>query len=150
MTFKCGPDDAQDPESGPGGNEFPRIPSGATGKPYDWSLEADDRRPLLALSADAMAVRTDAETAARFKSAVERTAAFFVVVSRNNGYEGRNPAVITEDLTCGTVAGMLGLDIDMLAAVLVEMRDRGLIDAGSSGNLEIRDIDALDRLSDGL
>ncbi len=128
---------------------FPVIPSGASGKPYHWALASADSRPLIALPAEAMSVRTDAETAAIFKSAIERTAAFFVVVSRNNGYEGRDPAIIYDEMTCGTVAGMLGIDIDMLAAVLVEMKGRGLVDASDTGSLQLRDIEALDRLSDG-
>jgi CRP/FNR family transcriptional regulator, anaerobic regulatory protein len=128
--------------------DFPVIPSAASGKPYDWSLPQPDTHPLIALPPEAMAERTDADTAAIFNSAVERTAAFFVVVSRNNGYEGRDPAVITEDLHCGLVAGMLGIDIDMLAGVLVELKSRGLVDASTTGGLELRNIDALDQLSE--
>lgn len=130
-------------------NDFPVVPSVASGKPYDWSLPGAEDHPLVALSPEAMAERADAPTAALFKSAVERTAAFFIVVSRNNVYEGRDPAIITEDLHCGLVAGMLGIDIDMLAGVLIDLKSRGLVDPSPTGGLQLRDIQALDDLSEG-
>jgi CRP/FNR family transcriptional regulator, anaerobic regulatory protein len=81
--------------------------------------------------------------------AVERTAALLIVLSRNNGYEGRDPNVIADDLHCGLVADMLGIGIDTLAGVLVDLERRELIEWTKDGGLRLRDIPALDLLSEG-
>lgn len=128
-------------------NDFPTVPSIATGKPYDWELPGGEVR-VVALPPDAMAERADSETAAALQAAVVRAAALFTVISRTNGYEGRDPALVTDDLDCGLVAGLLGIDIDMLARVLVALRAKGLVSPHESGGLLLRDIAALDRLSD--
>ena len=134
----------------PAATAFPSIPSVASGKPYDWSLPSPEGAPLLALSREAMAERTDESTAAIFRSAVVRVAALLTVLSNNNGYEGRDRAVISDDLSCGVVAGMLGIDIDMLQRVLVELESRGLVGVGPAddSDLMITDLAALDRLSE--
>jgi hypothetical protein len=80
--------------------------------------------------------------------ALKRTAALLIVLSRNNGYEGRDPALIADDLSCGLVADMLGIGIDALADVLVDLERRRLV-ANDEGGLRLTDIDALDRLSEG-
>jgi len=81
--------------------------------------------------------------------AVERTAALLVVLSRNNGYEGRDPSIIADDLHCGLVADMLGIGIDTLAGVLVDLERRELVEWRQDGGLHLKDIDVLDRLSEG-
>ena len=56
---------------------------------------------------------------------LSRVAALLVSISRNNGYEGRDPRVMPDTLTSGFVADLLGLDIASLAALLVDLRRRG-------------------------
>ena len=128
--------------------DSPYETEGVTGKPYRWEIP-EAEAPRVALPPSAMRAPPDKD-AVLFRDAMERAAAFFVVVSRNNGYEGRDPAVITDDLSCGTVAGMLGIDIDTLADVLLDFKRRDLVAVTDSGMLRLRDIEALDRLSDGL
>ena len=74
----------------------------------------------------------------------------FVVVSRNNGYEGRDPHVIDEDIRCGAVSDFLGIEIDILGRALLEFQRRGIVSPCGEGNLHLDDVAALDRLSDGL
>lgn len=81
-------------------------------------------------------------------SPVQRVAALFVTLSRNNAYEGRDPSVLTDSLECGVVAGYLGMNLDQLAALLSELEARGLVEA-SDGGLHLKDLTALESLADG-
>lgn len=119
-----------------------------SGKPYRWQLPEPERPRLLAFPPEAIAGPLDHAIAFR-RAATERTAAFLIVVSRNNGYEGRDPRIVYDDLACGTVAGMLGFDVGVLASVLVDLEARGLVEPTDDGSLRLKDIPALDRLSDG-
>jgi hypothetical protein len=119
-----------------------------SGKPYRWQIPEPERPPLLAFPPEAIAGPLDHAIAFR-RAATERTAAFLIVVSRNNGYEGCDPRIVYDDLACGTVAGMLGFDVGVLASVLVDLEHRDLVEATEAGCLRLKDIAALDRLSDG-
>ena len=79
---------------------------------------------------------------------LSRVAALLVSISRNNGYEGRDPRVMPDTLTSGFVADLLGLDIASLAALLVDLRRRGLIDSDPSSALRLKDLAALEALAD--
>lgn len=83
------------------------------------------------------------------RAPLQRVAALFATLSRYNTYEGREPAVITESLTCGAAAGHLGMSVDALALELAELQARGLIEPHEKG-LRLLDIEALERLGDGL
>ena len=89
------------------------------------------------------------ERSAAFTKVLERTAAFFVVVSRNNGYEGRDPLVVTDDVHSGAVSDFLGLELDVLGRALLEMQRRGMVSPCDDGNLRLDDLQAIDRLSCG-
>ena len=80
-------------------------------------------------------------------SPLQRIAALFVTLSRNNAYEGRRPDIITDSLTCGVVAGYLGMSVDQLATRLSELEARGLIEPCAKG-LRLLDMDALESLAD--
>jgi CRP/FNR family transcriptional regulator, anaerobic regulatory protein len=80
---------------------------------------------------------------------LRRVAALFVTLSHHNGYEGRDPAVITDSLKCGAAAGHLGMSVDVLGQQLAELEARGLIEPCEKG-LRLLDIDTLLRLADGL
>jgi hypothetical protein len=75
-----------------------------------------------------------------------RVAALLVSISQNNAYEGRDPHILPDGLTSGFVADLLGVEIGELAALLVDLRRRGLIDTHASG-LTLKDIDGLERLT---
>jgi hypothetical protein len=84
--------------------------------------------------------RTHAEPLARI-------AALLISISRNNVYEGRDPKVMPDSLTSGFVADLLGIEIDDLAAQLMELQRRGLVDSEGS-TLRLKDMAALERLAD--
>ena len=83
------------------------------------------------------------------RNPIERVAAFFVALSRGNGYEGRIPNIITDSVKCGVVASYLALSVEDLARILVELEERGLIDNCPPSGLRLNDIAALERLADG-
>ena len=79
---------------------------------------------------------------------LSRVAALLVSISRNNGYEGRDPHVMPDTLTSGFVADLLGIDIASLAALLVDLRRRGVIDSDPSSALRLNDLAGLETLAD--
>jgi hypothetical protein len=100
-----------------------------------------------AVPADAFTRRRDAIVAGNAAEPLARVAALLVSISHNNGYEGRDPATIPDTLTSGFVADLLGLDVDDLAELLVDLRVRGLIESGSTSTLRLKDIAGLERLA---
>ncbi len=80
---------------------------------------------------------------------IHRVAALFATLSRYNAYEGRDPTLITDSLTCGVVAGYLNMSVDMLGTQLAELEARALIEPSAKG-LRLTDLDALERLGDRL
>ena len=62
--------------------------------------------------------------------------------------KGRDPHVIPDTLTSGFVADLLGVDVASLAALLVDMRRRGLADSDPSSGLRLKDLAALEALAD--
>ena len=79
---------------------------------------------------------------------ITRAAALFVTLSRCNAYEGRDPALIADSLTCGVVAGYLGMSVDDLARVLKALEAGDLVEA-AAGGLRLKDLHALEKLADG-
>jgi CRP/FNR family transcriptional regulator, anaerobic regulatory protein len=96
----------------------------------------------------ALLTQSLARTASR-PDAARRVAALFVTLSRYNAYEGRDPALITDSLKCGIVAGYLDLSVDHLARELAGLEARGLIEPCPQG-LRLKDLDGLERLADNL
>ena len=108
-----------------------------------------ESRPAPAAEADdALTARRRSLEIAAADKPLSRVAALLMSISRNNGYEGRDPHVMPDTLTSGFVADLLGLDIASLAALLVDMRRRGLIDNDSSSALRLTDLAGLERLAD--
>jgi CRP/FNR family transcriptional regulator len=79
---------------------------------------------------------------------VERVAAFLCVLSHNNSLEGRDPNLIGDSMECGIAAGYLGLSVEKLGALLVELKKRELIDLCPDKSLRILDINALQELAE--
>ena len=86
---------------------------------------------------DALTARRRSLEIAAADKPLSRVAALLVSISRNNGYDGRDPHVMPDTLTSGFVADLLGLDIASLAALLVDSRRRGLIDSDPSSALRL-------------
>jgi CRP/FNR family transcriptional regulator len=79
---------------------------------------------------------------------VRRLAAFLVVLSRINEYEGMDPSCIREDIKASYVCECLALDMGTLGRALVELKAQGLVDNGAHSTLQLKDLKALERLSD--
>jgi CRP/FNR family transcriptional regulator len=97
---------------------------------------------------DEMSVRRRALEIATSDKPLARLAALLVSISRNNSYEGRDPRQLPDTLTSGFIADLLGIDIGSLAALLVDLRRRGLIDSDPSSALLLKDLDGLEMLAD--
>jgi CRP/FNR family transcriptional regulator len=80
---------------------------------------------------------------------IERVAALLVTSANTNVQQGRDADLIKDSWKCGVIADLLQLSLDELAAVLVELERRELIEATSEG-LRLTDIAALEALADGL
>ena len=87
------------------------------------------------------------ERAGRSKP-LERIAALFVTLARCNAYEGRDPSVLADSLSCGVVAGYLNMSVDDLAHWLTELEARDLVEAVPKGLL-LKNLDELEKLADG-
>jgi hypothetical protein len=74
-----------------------------------------------------------------------RVAALLSSISRNNRYEGRDPAVIPDRFSSGFVADLLGLRLADLVGALVELERRRLVQAEGSA-LRLTDLPALEKL----
>jgi CRP-like cAMP-binding protein len=74
-----------------------------------------------------------------------RVAALLSSISRNNCYEGRDPAVIPDCFSSGFVADLLGLSVSDLSDALVELKHRGLVQPEGSG-LRLTDLPRLEEL----
>ena len=80
------------------------------------------------------------------RAPLERLAAFLVSLSRANAHEGRDPTVIGEFCPSVFAAGYLGLNIENLSSLLLELEQRGLIEP-YSGGVRLKDIGALETLA---
>jgi len=107
-----------------------------------------DRAPRPAEVEDEMTGRRRAIEIAASDTPLSRVVALLVSISHNNGYEGRNPRRMPDTLTSRFVADLLGLEIGSLAALLVDLRRRGLIDSNSSSTLLLKDLGGLEILAD--
>lgn len=110
----------------------------------------------------------DARAKSRFDEAVEREfafrrdqvsnagrarplvqlAAFLVAVSRQNEDEGRDPKIIDDTWECAVVAGYLGISVECLESVLVELEQLGLVQSAPHHGLRIIDMERLEALAD--
>ena len=97
---------------------------------------------------DALTARRRLLEIAATDKPLARVAALLASISRNNGYEGRDPRAMPDTLTSGFVADLLGIDIASLSALLVDLRRRGLIDSEPSSALRLKDLAGLETLAD--
>jgi CRP/FNR family transcriptional regulator len=75
---------------------------------------------------------------------VERVAAFLAALSRNSSEEGRDPTLVTDELSSGFVAEHLHMTVDALEGALCELERRGIVRATAAG-LKIANVGALER-----
>lgn len=108
----------------------------------------DGRRVADSISrADAQESGWSSANVARADEPMVRVAALLLSISQNNSCEGRDPTAVPDALSSGFVADLLGVDICELAALLVDMRRRGLIECGADSSLRLKDIGGLERIA---
>jgi CRP/FNR family transcriptional regulator len=108
---------------------------------------AADRSRLTEAIAREVAFLKETQGRPRLAAPLTRVAALFVTLARLNAYEGRDPAVLTDSLTCGVVADYLNMSIDDLAHWLRELEARDLVEPALQG-LRLKDRAALEKLAD--
>jgi CRP-like cAMP-binding protein len=83
---------------------------------------------------------------AKSRSPIERVANFFLAIAGINASEGRDPLIVTGNVSSGDVAERLDMSIDTLADALLSLRQGGLIDV-SDHVLRIRNIAGLESMT---
>lgn len=78
-----------------------------------------------------------------------RLAALLLVIAAGNAKEGREADVIRDDIACGVVADMLGIEVDELGHGLSELQRRGLVELDEPGALRLVDRAGLERMIEG-
>jgi Crp-like helix-turn-helix protein len=113
---------------------LPRARAGLDDDDDDGNAAFVSRRRSLALSGS--------------RNPIERVAAFLVAISQNNRYEGRDPHTIPDSLTSGFVANLLGVDVPVLADLLIALERKGLVAANRSAGLTLTNFPGLEKLAD--
>lgn len=118
------------------------IPASVRGQANFWATtdEQSIEERLFELRREAIALSNRHDPLAR-------VAALLLSIANNNSYEGRDPCTVPRSLSCGFVADLLGLSVDGLAQVLLDLEARGLIEPGGSSSLQIKDLGALSQLA---
>jgi CRP/FNR family transcriptional regulator len=93
--------------------------------------------------------RRDRLSEAGTSKPLERVAALLVNLSASNRYEGRDPNLITDSWDCGTIGDMLGIGVDDLAEILVDLEQLDLVEPDVSGGLRLIDVEGLEAMADG-
>lgn len=88
-------------------------------------------------------------SAAQSRKPADRVASLLLMLSANNEREGRDPNLIVDSWDCGMIASMLGLALDDLAEILIDLEKQDLIEPEIQGGLRLKDISALEALSEG-
>ena len=78
---------------------------------------------------------------------VVRLASFLTALSHISASEGRDPSLVTDEVSSGFVAEQLAMSVDGLARALRELESRGIVQPTPQG-LRIADIDALEKFAD--
>jgi CRP/FNR family transcriptional regulator, anaerobic regulatory protein len=77
---------------------------------------------------------------------VERLASFLTALSHLSADEGRDPTLVTDEISSGFVAEHLDMTLEALARALRELEHRGMVRSTTDG-LRIADADALEKLA---
>jgi CRP/FNR family transcriptional regulator len=126
------------------------VVSPVSDEAFEESLENDDRlsfRMAAAVEREFDYVREQAVKKAVAHGPAARVANFLLAMSSLNGPEGRDPALISDDITAGFVADQLDMSIDKLGSALVALKKQGAVRDTPAG-LRIVDLPALQRLAD--
>lgn len=116
---------------------------------FSSALESDDRlsfRLSAAVEREFDHLRDNAVSAHPVPAAA-RVANFLLALSSMNTPEGRDPDLISDEITAGFVADQLDMSIDKLGAALLSLKKEGAVRETAAG-LRIVDPHTLQRLAD--
>ncbi len=125
------------------------IVSPVSEEEFEQLLEADGQlsaRYAAAADREFEFLRVRALTSSRGKPA-KRVASFLAALARMSAGEGRDPALITDEFSSGTVAEHLDVSLDTLADALRDLHERGIV-SPTRGGLRIADLAALEEYAD--
>jgi CRP/FNR family transcriptional regulator len=116
---------------------------------FSTALQKDDRLSFRLASAveREFEYQRDKSLATSQVPATARVANFLLALSSLNGPEGRDKAVISDEITAGFVAEKLDLSIDKLSAALLQLKRDGAVKETPLG-LRIIDTQCLQRAAD--
>jgi CRP/FNR family transcriptional regulator len=77
---------------------------------------------------------------------VERLASFLTALSHMSANEGRDPMIVTDEVSSGVVAERLDMSIDALGSALRELESRGMVRPTAKG-LRISNLSGLEQLA---
>ena len=121
------------------------------------TVTSDDFEQLLGAD-DHLAVRLSAATDREFDflreraiesgkgKPVERLASFLTALSHMSANEGRDPMIVTDEVSSGVVAERLDMSIDALGHALRELEQRGMVRPTPKG-LRISNLSGLEQLA---
>ena len=121
------------------------------------TVTSDDFEQLLGAD-DHLAVRLSAATDREFDflreraiesgkgKPVERLASFLTALSHMSANEGRDPMIVTDEVSSGVVAERLDMSIDALGHALRELESRGMVRPTPKG-LRISNLSGLEQLA---
>jgi CRP/FNR family transcriptional regulator, anaerobic regulatory protein len=81
------------------------------------------------------------------RNALERVAAFLLGLSRRNARIGGDPAALELPMTRGDISDYLGLTLETVCRMLSKLRAAGVIEAGQSSPIALRDLEKLEELA---
>ena len=116
--------------------------------------QAAAKDPTLALKlyealAKELAAARDLMLTTGQRSAVERVAGFLLAFSRRNDRNGDDPESFELPMTRTDIGDFLGLTIETVSRTFTKLRLLGLIELPHCHLVQVRDIDALERLAEG-
>lgn len=116
---------------------------------FSSALESDDRLSFRLASAVEREFEhlRDRTLATNHVPAAAKVANFLLALSSMNGPEGRDPELISDEITAGFVADKLDMSIDKLGAALLCLKKEGAV-RETSGGLRIVDPHTLQKLAD--
>ncbi len=77
----------------------------------------------------------------------QRVASFLAAMARLGAGEGRDPGLVADEFSSGTVAEHLNLSLDSLSGILRDLEAQGMVQPAREG-LRITDLDALEKFAD--
>ncbi len=101
---------------------------------------------LYAALSEELAAARDLLVTVGQRSASQRVVAFLLALSRRNRRYGKDPSDIVLPMTRSDIADFLGLTIETVSRTFSSLKSKGLIVLGRNAQVDLTDLEALERL----